>query len=228
MGSNENSLFHDVRLPAWVKWICPVLLGYCICYLITLGMKLLNRTEYGMPMNRFVSGYLRYFSLITGKIPSQVIRMWLYRNVFHMDLGKRVVIYGRSELVTPTRIRIGEGSIIGDQVLLDGRHGITIGRNVNFSSGVWIFTDQHNTQCPHFSCEGQGRPVVIEDRAWLSARTIVLPGVRIGEGAVICAGAVVTKDVERFGIYGGVPATKIGERNSELVYEFTGASVLFL
>jgi len=55
------------------------------------------------------------------------------------------------------------------------------------------------------------REIVIEKDAWLGAGVIVLPGVKIGEGAIIGAGAVVTKDVEPFTIVGGVPAKKIGE-----------------
>jgi acetyltransferase-like isoleucine patch superfamily enzyme len=212
----------------FLKLILPAALGYSICYLITLVMKLVDCSEFGLPMGRFVGGYLRYSSIITGMIPSQSIRKWLYKNVYHMDLGEKVVFYGRSELLTPTKIKIGDRSIVGDQVLLDGRHGITIGRNVNLSAGVWIFTEQHNPQCPHFSCEGQGGPVVIEDRVWISARTIILPAIKIGEGAVVAAGAVVTKDVETFSIYAGIPAIKIGERSRNLVYEFDGKPVPFL
>jgi acetyltransferase-like isoleucine patch superfamily enzyme len=56
-------------------------------------------------------------------------------------------------------------------------------------------------------------PISIEDDAWIGAGAIVLPGVRIGRGAVVAAGAVVTKDVESFTIVGGVPSVVIGCRN---------------
>lgn len=74
----------------------------------------------------------------------------------------------------------------------------------------------------------KGGKVIIEDRAWISSRTVLLPSVHIGEGAVIAAGAVVTKDCEAFGVYGGVPARKIGKRSHELYYEFNGIHDPFL
>lgn len=176
---------------------------------------------------RLINGWLRYSLMFTGRIPSHLMRNFIYRHVYHLTLGKKAIIYGGSEIRAPYNIAIGEGTIIGDDSKLDGRNGIIIGKNVNFSTGVWIWTDQHNTQCPHFSCVNQGGPVIVDDRAWISCRTVLLPGVHIGEGAVIAAGAVVTDDVEPFSIYGGIPAKKIGERNKDLVYEFSGKPLPF-
>jgi acetyltransferase-like isoleucine patch superfamily enzyme len=59
-------------------------------------------------------------------------------------------------------------------------------------------------------------PIVLEDGAWIGAGAIVLPGVRVGRGAVIAAGAVVTKDVEPYSIVGGVPGVAIGSRPEEV------------
>jgi len=75
---------------------------------------------------------------------------------------------------------------------------------------------QHNVNDPDF--RGESAPVIIGDYAWISCRTVLLPGVRIGEGAVVAAGAVVTKDVEPYAIVGGVPAKNIGERSQGLRY----------
>ena len=60
---------------------------------------------------------------------------------------------------------------------------------------------------------------MIGDRVWIAYRAVILPGVTIGEGAVIAAGAVVTRDVGPFSIMAGVPAKKIGERNRNLDYQ---------
>lgn len=60
--------------------------------------------------------------------------------------------------------------------------------------------------------------VVIDDYAWVSTNAMIMPGVTIGEGAVVAAGAVVTRNVEPYAIVGGVPAKKIGERNKDLDY----------
>jgi acetyltransferase-like isoleucine patch superfamily enzyme len=104
---------------------------------------------------------------------------------------------------------------------LDGRNGITIGKNVNFSSEVALWTLQHDYNSPTFATSGG--PIVIGDRAWISFRATILPGVTIGEGAVVAANSVVTKDVPPFTVVGGIPAKKIGERTTDLSYDWTNA-----
>lgn len=125
-----------------------------------------------------------------------------------MNIATRAVVYDGFEIRAPCNISIGEGTIIGDESKLDGRNGLIIGKNVNFSFGVWIWTGQHDMNNPYFRTNNSGGAVQIEDRAWISCRTIILPGVRIGRGAVIAAGAVITKDCEPFCIYGGIPPRK--------------------
>jgi maltose O-acetyltransferase len=90
---------------------------------------------------------------------------------------------------------------------------------VNFSTGVWIWTAEHDMNALDFGATSA--PVVIEDYAWLSCRTIILPGVTIGYGAVVAAGAVVTKSVPAFAVVGGTPAKVIGERSRDLNYKLT-------
>lgn len=121
------------------------------------------------------------------------------------------------------------GAIVGDNVILDARKGLTIGRNVNFSSNVSVYTLQHNHRSPDFSCDFGDRKMSVEigDRAWLGSNVVVLPGVTIGEGAVCCAGCVVTKDVEPFTVVAGIPAKKVGERPRQLDYIFRGRSCRF-
>jgi len=63
-----------------------------------------------------------------------------------------------------------------------------------------------------------GAPVEIGDYAWVCSRSIILPGVKVGEGAVVACGAVVTKDVEPYTVVGGIPAKKIADRNKNLEY----------
>lgn len=107
-------------------------------------------------------------------------------------------------------------SSIGDHCFLDYRGSISIGKNVNISSQVIILTGDHDPQDKHFRY--RSRPVIIEDYVWLSTRCIILPGVTIGKGAVVAAGAVVTKDVFPYTIVGGIPACKISDRNIDLDY----------
>ena len=79
-----------------------------------------------------------------------------------------------------------------------------------------IWTAQHDYRSRTFAAAGG--PVVIEDFVWLGPRAIVLPGVTIGKGAVVAAGAVVTKDVAPYAVVAGVPAVKVRERPHDLDY----------
>ncbi|RJP85623.1 MAG: acyltransferase [Desulfobacteraceae bacterium] len=154
---------------------------------------------------------------ITGKIPSQTVRKFLYRMVFGIRMAKGVVIYGGVEIRNPRQLKVGENSIVGHRSILDARRGLTIGENVNLSTGVWIWTLEHDYQDPHFGTKGG--EVLIKDYAWVSCRTVILPGITIGKCAVVAAGAVVTKDVPDYAIVGGVPAKVIGTRLSNIEYE---------
>jgi acetyltransferase-like isoleucine patch superfamily enzyme len=159
---------------------------------------------------------LKFLLLIcAGRVPAHWLRRWFYRSL-GMRLGARSSIYMGAEVRHPKGITIGDNSIVGHRAILDGRRGIVLGNNVNLSTGVWIWTVQHDPQDPDFRDEGG--PVVVGDHAWLSCRVVVLPNVTIGEGAVVAAGSVVTKSVEPYTIVGGVPARKIGERARGLRY----------
>lgn len=142
-------------------------------------------------------------------------------------------IYQTSEYLkairNPTGLCIGKGSIIGDNAILDARAGLIIGDDVNLSSDVQIWTYQHDYRDPFFSCNpGHYGKVIIGNRAWIGPRVIILHSVKIGEGAVIAAGAVVTKDVPPFTLVGGIPAKIIGKRPQNLKYHFNGKACSFL
>ena len=133
-----------------------------------------------------------------------------------MTIGQGSHIYQGAEIRSPAGVVIGQNSSIGHHAVLDGRGGLTIGDSVNLSSGVWIWTVEHQINSPTFAAESS--PVVFEDYVWLSCRVTVLPGVTVGKGAVVAAGAVVTEDFEAYSIVAGVPAKKIGERIKNLNY----------
>ena len=164
----------------------------------------------------YAYGFISMLCNFTGHIPVQTIRMALYRWLFKVKAGRGTNIYRACELRSPWRIRIGEGTSIGDHCILDGRAGLVIGSSVNLSTGVWIWTQQHDKDDRHFKVVGKG--VIIEDYAWLGGRVIVLPGVRIGRGAVVASGSIVTKDVPPYAVMAGMPARKVGERSQDLDY----------
>jgi len=137
-------------------------------------------------------------------------------------MASDTIIYYGAEIRNPYGLQIGKGSIIGDNAILDARNGIKIGNNVNFSSNVSIWSEQHDHRDPYFRNTQKKKMIEIGDRVWIGPNTIILHSVNIGEGAVIAAGAVVTKDVPPYAIVGGVPAKIIGERNHDLRYSFEG------
>ena len=173
-------------------------------------------------------GYIRYFIIKVGMIPSHTIRNFIYRKVLLVDMAEYAIIYFGSEIRAPYNLKIGKGTIIGDKSILDARNGIEIGENVNFSSNVHIWTEQHDHRDPYFECNSDHSfKVIIGNRAWVGPNVTILPKVKIGEGAVIAAGSVVTKNVEPFTIVAGLPAKKIGDRNRDLRYVFEDTPLSF-
>ncbi|MCF0195764.1 MAG: acyltransferase [Bacteroidaceae bacterium] len=174
-------------------------------------------------------GYERWALYHFGYIPSVHLRRLIYKLV-GVKMGKRVIFHFKTELRDPYKLVLGDGCIIGDNAILDARCGLTLGRNVNLSSNVSIYTLQHDHRSPDFAGShtmGIKQSVEIGDRVWLGSNVIVLPGVTIGEGAVCCAGCVVTKDVEPYAVVAGIPAKKVNERPRCLTYEFDGKTCSF-
>ncbi len=162
-----------------------------------------------------------YSAELLGRLPSKLVRTAGATHLLGMTIDRSAQLYRWKEVRSGHNIRIGAGTIIGSGAILDGRNGITIGHSVNLSSEVALWTMQHDVDSPTFMTEGG--PIVIRDRAWISFRSTILPGVTIGEGAVVAAGAVVTKDVEPYTLVGGIPAKPIGHRNVEVDYEWHGS-----
>lgn len=153
---------------------------------------------------------------IISKIPSHDIRLFLYQTFFLTRIGRNSSIHRGCELFMPNRIRIGHNTVVGWDCVLDGRGWLYIGNNVDIANNVFIFTAMHDPQDPFYRYVK--KRVIIEDNVWLSSRSMILPGIRIGEGAVVSAGAVVTRDVRPYTIVGGVPAHVLGRRNKKILY----------
>ncbi len=163
----------------------------------------------------FVTGFLWWG---VGYIPFHHLRRFFYR-LFGMSIGSGSTLHMMGRIYDPRYIEIGEDSIIGEKFTLDGRRqlsgskgGIQIGNHVDIASEVMIWTSQHDIRDPQF--KAIEKPVVIEDYVFIGPRAIILPGISIGKGAVVAAGAVVTKDVEPLSIVAGTPAKEIGKRDA--------------
>lgn len=146
---------------------------------------------------------------LVGLIPLHHVRRACYR-FCGMTIGKGSTIHMWARFYDPRNIEIGDDTIIGDHAFLDGRAHLKIGNHVAFASSVMVYNAQHDIDDEHFKpVEGD---VVIEDYVFVGPRAIILPGVKIGKGAVVAAGAVVTKDIPSFTVVGGVPAKELRKR----------------
>ena len=148
-------------------------------------------------------------NMVVNKILSHRFRRFCYRR-FGMKIGNGSTLFRKVDLSAPHNIEIGNNSIIGWYCWLDGRGGIKIGNNVGISSWSKLITGSHNINDPDF--KGVFRPIIVEDYAYIFTGAMILPGVTIGEGAIVMAGSVVHKDVKPWTIVGGVPASVLGER----------------
>jgi acetyltransferase-like isoleucine patch superfamily enzyme len=136
-------------------------------------------------------------------------RHWFLRRYCGLVLGADSTICAGC-FITGHNVRVGAGSVVNRGTYLDGRAALRIGDNVNISHQTLIQTLTHDPRHPDFAV--LARPVAIDDHAWVGARAIICPGVTIGEGAVVGAGAVVTRDVAPWTIVAGNPARPIGTR----------------
>lgn len=153
---------------------------------------------------------------VVGFIPSHGLRNFFYRRYCGLSLGCHSSIHWRARFFCPGNIRIADNCIVGNDCFLDGRRGITLKKNVNIGGWVHIYTAQHDMQDPLFG--ETGGPVVLEEYVSVGSRATILPGVTVGKGAVVAAGAVVTKNVSPYTIVGGVPAKPLKKRTRDLRY----------
>jgi maltose O-acetyltransferase len=159
------------------------------------------------------------YNRIITRVPSRHLRKATLR--FYLGkLGRKCSIQLGVEFWNAPRVYLGDRVIINHDCVIDGRHhNVTIGDDVSIGPRATVLTLGHDPQSADFS--NQGGPVTIGRRVWIAYGAIVLPGVTIGEGAVVAAGAVVTQDVLPFTIVGGVPAKPIGQRHNDLSYELS-------
>jgi len=147
-----------------------------------------------------------------------VRRFFIHRTI--KKLGKKGFVMAKVEFRNGKNIQIGDYCFINKYSLLDGRGGqLIIGNNVDIAQEVNIWTLSHD---PHDDFHSVwGKDVIIEDYVWIASRVTIMPGVRIGRGAVVAAGSIVTKDVPDMAIVAGIPAQIVGERKSGLKYQLT-------
>lgn len=165
----------------------------------------------------YIHSFLKIYlpNVLYSKIPSRRIRYCLFCKS-GMKIGKHSVINMGLHIFSPNKIQIGEYTHINRNCFIDARGTCFIGNNVSISHNVSIVTGSHD--CNSLNFYGKYLPIHIGDYAWIGINATILQNVHIGEGAVVAAGSVVTKDVPPYTIVGGVPAKVIGFRNENLDY----------
>lgn len=149
---------------------------------------------------------------LAGCVPIHWFRKAVYM-MGGMTIGRGSTVHMGARFYDPRNIVIGEDTIIGEHTVLDGRGKLKIGNHVDIASEVMIYNSEHDVHDPKFKPETA--EVHIDDYAFIGPRVIILPGIKIGKGAVVAAAAVVTKDVPPYAIVAGVPAKTIGERRTK-------------
>lgn len=175
-----------------------------------------------------IKNYFLDFELMllrwVGLIPSHHLRRFFYR-LAGIKIGAGSVIHMWANFFDPRGVAISEDTIIGDRCFLDGRGPIKIGSHTAFASQVLVYNSKHDINDPDFKAVIY--PVEIGDYVFIGPRAVILPGVKVGRGAVVAAGAVVTKDVPDGEVVGGVPAQKIKDRELKDFHYRLGRARLF-
>jgi acetyltransferase-like isoleucine patch superfamily enzyme len=164
----------------------------------------------------FVSYY--FLNRVIAFIPS-----WIVRKAYIKFLGAKIGRHSRIDMGVYIKnvkeLKIGDYVHINQGSLLTCAGGVEIGDCVSISHRVGLFSDGHNVQSCDFAYIKS--KIKIEDYVWIGANAMILSGkneITISKGAVICAGAVVTKSVKTFNIVAGNPTKIIGKRNDNLNY----------
>lgn len=136
-------------------------------------------------------------------------RCFLLR-LFGAKIGRGCRIQGGADIWQPWNLTLGDNCWIDGDVKLYSVDKIVLGSNCVISSGAFICTASHDIRSETFDLVT--KPITMGAGVWIASRAIVLPGVNLGMGSVIAAGAVVTKNVDDGVIVGGNPAQLIGKR----------------
>lgn len=176
--------------------------------------------EMPKPVKAIYYALVLFGNVVWNKLPSRHLRKWFYQ-ILGAKIGKRTFPCRRVEILLPRGLKLEDGVAIGWFAELDARGGIVIDHDTNISSHVKLITGSHDINDPNFTADFL--PIHIGHHVWIGTGATVLQGVKIGDGAVIAAGAVVTRDVPPYEVWGGVPAKRISTRSKDLEYQNGGA-----
>jgi maltose O-acetyltransferase len=172
-----------------------------------------------MMMKTYASGIFNFFinDLAGSNMVKHQLRHKLYNRYGGMqietdDIRPGCFFYGSD-------VKIGAGTLINHRCYFENRERIEIGRNCRVAMEVMFCTSTHEIGSSELrGGEYAGKPIKVGDGCWIGTRVIVLPGVTIGDGCVIAAGAVVTKDCKPNSLYAGIPANFIRNLSNDEKY----------
>lgn len=156
---------------------------------------------------------------VVNRVPSFALRRVWYGRVLGIALGAGsgvhlgcyVWFYGPNQ-IRRAGVRIGARSRVNRDCTLDLRGGLVIGDDVSIAAEAAILT---SAGMANSRSAGEARPVVIEDNVWVGMRALIMPGVTLGRGSVVSAGAVVVRDVPPLSVVFGSPARTVGARTED-------------
>lgn len=136
-------------------------------------------------------------------------------------INKTVEINYGNEFYYIEKLELGRYVYLGENGYYNAAGGISIGNGTCIAANVSILSENHNYDSLDlkyipFDSRKIHKPVIIEENVWIGHGTTIIPGVKIGEGAVVAAGSVVTKDVPNYTVVGGNPAKTIKKRNIDV------------
>lgn len=139
----------------------------------------------------------------------------ILRSVYLNKNAKRFMVWGNVTIEYPENLTVGNNVSINRGSVINCGGGVSIGNDVLIGPGAVIYSQNHKYSHQNEAICKQGyskKIVVIEDDVWVAAGAKIMPGVKLKQGCVVAAGAVVTKDTEEYGVYAGIPAKLISKR----------------
>jgi putative colanic acid biosynthesis acetyltransferase WcaF len=147
--------------------------------------------------------------LIRSQLPGSAHRRIVLR-LFGARIGKDVTIKPGVRVKFPWRLAVGDHSWLGEDAWIDNLADVTIGAHCCISQAAYLCTGNHDWTATSFNL--RTAPIRICDGAWIAARSVVAPGVTVGEGSVLAIGSVATRNLHAWSINAGNPAKQIGPR----------------
>jgi len=130
--------------------------------------------------------------------------------------GENVVVKNEVIFICPSKVSLGDYTMVGERAYFRGGGEITIGKYCQIANNVIIVTSNHLENGKLYYDNVECKDVIIGDNVWIRSGAKILPGVSIGDNCIVGAGAVVTKNVENNIVVGGVPARKIRKIKMEI------------